>query len=149
MRGVAVAVFAVLVSAWAVGLAGLGDTAASSENPTEPDLPNSVTEYDGWRSALHDQPEPRRSRKARPSPVALAETSPAAVDGPTDAPGTPDPSTTAPTTDPPGPSDPTTSPPPSSTPSHPPSSPPTTPGHECTDLPGVIDCALDPITGRP
>lgn len=143
VRGAAVAVFAALVGAWAVGLAGLGDATSSTEKPATPVAPDDSPVSDIAYSIVRDTWKPRRIREASPSPEDLTEPSPTAVDEPSiDAPGTPTPTSTPPT---PVPSDEPSDPPSS----QPPSSPPSEPDDECTDLAGVVDCALDPITGHP
>jgi hypothetical protein len=146
LRGGAVAVIAALVGAWAVGLAGAGDsgppggrhaTAATSDDPPRPVI---------HRAIVVKRAEPRRTSGTDPSPAAFTEAGPDAAEEPaTELPSAPGPTSDATTPDP---SDPSLSPDPSPTPD-PPSSPPSRPGEECTDLVSVVDCALDPITGRP
>ncbi|KAA1428720.1 hypothetical protein [Nocardioides antri] len=142
LRGVAVAVFAVLVGAWAFGLAGLGTTSSSTPKPT-PVPPDSSEVSDSQGPTVLQKGKPRRARGPRPSQDALPDPSPTTAD---DTPGTPDPTSAAPTPDPTRPSD---DPPSSSPPSQTPSRPPSPPADECTDLASTIDCALDPVTGHP
>jgi len=147
LRGAAVAVFAALVGAWSVGLVDLGDKPASTEKPAVPVPPDSDPASHGQRSNVLDRAKPRRTRETRVTPVALTEPSPTSTDDPTDAaPGTPSPTSTAPDPDP---SDPSDEPPSSTPPPQTPNNPPSSPANECTDLASVVDCALDPITGRP
>ncbi|MDX6234527.1 MAG: hypothetical protein QOH68_3635 [Nocardioidaceae bacterium] len=138
LRGVTVAVFAVLVGAWAVGVAELGDSSPPADTPNNPVSRDESAVSDRQHPTVLDKAKSRHTRDADATQEALAEPSPD-TDEPTDvAPSTPGPTGTH-TQDP---SD-------SSPPSHPPSSPPSEPAEECTDLPGVIDCVLDPITGHP
>ncbi len=138
LRGVAVAVSAVLVGAWAVGLAEFGDTSSSTEDVTTPVSPDGSPVPDSQHSTVPEKAKPRRTREAGPSREALTEPSPDTTDEQADdAPGTPDP---------PGTSE---KPSNSSPPPQAPSNPPSQPADDCTDLGVVADCALDPITGRP
>jgi hypothetical protein len=142
VRGVAVAVFAVLVGAWALGLAGLGGTSAPPARLISPVSPDSSPAAEIVRSIVLEKAKPRRTRKADPTQEAVTEPSPDATDEPTDASGTTAPPSPAPTSGPPSPSE---EPPDSPTPSNPPSEP----DDECDGMGDAIDCVLDPITGRP
>ena len=141
LRGVAVAVVAVVASAWAMGLAQLGNAPSSSEKPTTP------VSSDDPSSTVLETAKPRRTRESDRSRERLTEPSTDTTSGPADkSPGTPAPTSTAPTPDPPGPSqDPSDSSPPPQTPSTSPSQP----ADDCTDPLADIDCVLDPITGHP
>ena len=146
-RGGVVAILAVLVAAWAVGLVGIGDTSSPAAERSSPESTDESREYDVVRAVVVEKAKERRTRDAAP---VLTEPSPDTV---TDDPTTPVPSTPS-TPESPDPSeDPSTpspsSPPSSNPPSNPPSSPPTQPADECTDLSDVVDCVLDPVTDRP
>jgi hypothetical protein len=152
-RGGVVAILAVLVGAWAVGLVGIGDASSPAAERSSPEPTDESREYDVVRAVVVEKAKERRTRDAAP---ALTEPSPDTVtDDPTtpvpttpSTPDSPDPSEDP--SDPSTPSTPTPSDPPSSNPpSNPPSSPPTQPAEECTDLSDVVDCVLDPITDRP
>lgn len=148
LRGMAVAVFVVLVGSWGVGLVDLGDTPSSSgEGPSKPvpPPPDSEPASHGQRSDVLERANRRRTREAGTTEAALTEPSAVTDDDPThDASGTPTPTSTAPSPDPSDPSEPASPTPPST-----PSNPPSEPAGECSDLAAVVDCALDPITGRP
>ena len=138
LRGVAVTVFAVVVGAWAVGLAQLGNGSPPNEKPSTP------ASSDDPDSIVLEKPTPPRKREADPSREGRtgprADTTGAPAD---DATGTPTQPSTTPTSDPPSPSQEPSDPSPQpQTPSSPPSEPP----DECTDL---VDCVLDPITSQP
>ena len=137
LRGGAVAVFVVLVGAWAVGLAaGFGDGPPTPEKVAVPAEPDDTTVPVIHRSIVVEKAKSRRTRDADPT----QEASPEPVDGPTDDdPTTPAPTTPAPTT-PSGPSD--------GPPTTPPGSP-HTPRPSDDECDNVVDCALDPVTGRP
>ncbi|HYH10862.1 MAG TPA: hypothetical protein VD789_00810 [Thermomicrobiales bacterium] len=150
LRGGAVAVFGVLVGAWGVGFADLGDTKASSEKPPAAESPDDQPTLDDKRWVVHPEAKkPRRTRDAEVAQAVLTEDDPETAEEPAADPTDP-PASPTPSTDP----DPSFSPDPAPTPgpSNPPTSPPTNPpgpGEECTDLSSVLDCALDPITGQP
>ena len=144
VRGTAVAVFAVLVGAWAVGVAGLRDPGPSSEErrPASPE-PSVAPE--------HERPivsEETRSPRARPTDGprdAVRKPRPDNDDAPaTEDPRTPPPSTPDRTPDPPAP---TEDPPDSPRPPGPSGTP--SPDDDCGGLAGTVDCLLDPITGPP
>lgn len=150
LRGGAAAIFGVLVGAWAVGLAGFSGSISPPDKIPAPASPEDSQVWDIVHSTVMERAKPRRTRDAERSEDALAEPTPTTSDEPTDAPSSsPTSPSSSPTTDQPSPSDPPSSNPPSQTPSNPPSNPPSTPADECTDLGDVIDCVLDPITGRP
>lgn len=145
IRGAVVTALAVLVGAWAVGLVGLGDSPSPAAERDRPTTPESSTTPDDQRWAGR-QETPRRTQKADPSEDAVVEPVADTADDPTtDAPSTSDP-TSPDTPDSPDPSD---EPSDSPSPSNPPSNPPSQPDEECTDLSDVLDCVLDPTTGRP
>lgn len=147
LRGVAVAVFAVLVGAWAMGFAPAEDTPPPPENVVSPVSPDRSRAPDGKRSTGPERMKPKRAREATPSQAASTE-SPDTVAEPTDD----DPSTSAPTSPDPTSDSPEPSDGPSDSPTRPPqtpSNPPTHPEEECTDLGGVLNCVLEPITDRP
>lgn len=125
-----IAVLAVLVGSWGLGLAGFGDTPPPTKKVTSPVAPDESTVPVIHRSIVIEKAKPRRTRDAEPSPAALT---PEAVDEPVDD----TPTTTAPTGPDATPHEPSEAP--SGAP--PPSNPPTPPADECTDL---IDCVLDP-----
>jgi hypothetical protein len=145
IRGVAVAAVAVLVGAWALGLAELGGSASPPDRdraPVSSDRSEAPDTYEIQRAAVLERAKPRRSRSSEPSPDARTEPSPDASDEPVDDDtDTPDPT---PTDEPTDPDDPSAQP--SSPPAPTPSDPPTQPDDECTDL---LGCVLDPITGGP
>ncbi|WP_183100886.1 hypothetical protein [Nocardioides pelophilus] len=149
LRGVAVAIFVVLVGSWGVGLVDLGDTPSSSgEGPSTPvpPPPDSEPASHGRLSNVLEKANRQRTRRAATTEAASTEPSAVTVDDATDdASGTPTPTTAAPSPDPSDPSEQPGSPTPPTTPSNPPSEP----DGECTDLAAVVDCALDPVTGRP
>jgi hypothetical protein len=144
LRGVAVAVFAVLVGAWAMGFAPTDDKPPPPENVVSPVSPDKSRAPDGKRSTGPEKTKPRRTREATPSQAAFTEPSPDTVAEPTDdGASTPAPTSPDPTSDPPEPSDSPTRPPQT------PSNPPTQPEEECTGLGDALDCVLEPITDRP
>lgn len=153
LRGAAVAIFVVLVASWGVGLVDLGDTPSSSgEGPSTsvPPPPDSEPASHGQRPNLLDQANRQHTRRAGTTEATLTEPSAVTTDDATDdASGTPTPTSSAPSPDPSDPSEQPGSPTPPPSPSNPPSNPPSEPAGECTDLAAVVDCALDPITGRP
>ena len=144
LRGVATAVFAVLVGAWVVGFAGTDEKPPLPENVVKPISPDSAPWQDTERSPEPGEKKPRRTRGADPSRAALTESPDAVVEPAANtpsAPASPD-QTTAPPSASHEPSNPPSSP-------HTPGDPPTQPDEECTDLDGAIDCALEPVTDRP
>lgn len=149
LRGVAVAIFVVLVGSWGVGLVDLGDTPSSSgEGPSTsvPPPPDSEPASHGQRSNVLEKANRQRTRRAGTTDAALTEPSAVtAEDATDDSSGTPTPTSSAPSPDPSDPSEQPGTPTPPPTPSNPPSEP----AGECSDLAAVVDCALDPITGRP
>jgi hypothetical protein len=158
LRGVAVAVLAVLVAAWAFGLAKIGGDPSPAASPPAPPVSESSFSpavFDIVGSIVVEKEKVRRTRDAT-SEDALTDPSTDAFDEPTDAPGTPAPTSPDPTSpepsdepsDPP-PSPPTPSNPPTNPPANPPTNPPAPPAEECTDLLDILDCVLDPITGSP
>ena len=144
VRGGAIAAFAVIVGAWASSFAGVGDTPSPSP-VVRPDPGDPAPVYRIVGSTVVEKAKPRRTPDADASETPTE----ANVDTVDDA-GTPTDPTTVPST--PGTTTPSS---PSADPTHPdsptpsPSGTPSDPEDECTDLGGVIDCALDPITGRP
>lgn len=147
LRGSAVAVVAVLVGAWALGLAELGEAPSAPANVTTPVSPDNSRNPDAQRSAGPEKAKPRRNRDgASPS-----ESSPSTVVEPAaDVPGTEAPPSSTHTPSPTDPSgQPSNPPPPTHPPTHPPSNPPSQPSDDCDDLTEVLDCVLNPVTGRP
>jgi len=144
VRGGAIAAFVVIVGAWAASFAGIGD----APSPIPVVRPDSGERAPGYRivgSTVVEKAKDRRTREADPSPTTEATTD--TVD---DAVSTPTDPTTVPST--PGtttPSSPTTDPTHPDTPTPTPSDTPSDPDDECTDLGGILDCTLNPITGRP
>jgi hypothetical protein len=141
LRGVTVAVFAVLVGAWAVGVAELGDSSPPADKSHAPVSRDEAAVSDRQDSTVAEKTKPRHTRDADPTQEALAEPSPDTTETIPDAP--------APTGTTPDPSDPTDEPSDSTPPSHAPSTPPSQPTDDCTELVGVLNCVLDPITGHP
>jgi hypothetical protein len=146
VRGIVVGIVAVLSCAWAVTVAGVGDSGSPAAERTTPASPDSSKAPEPQRSVVVEKLKPRRANKPTRSRDAGTDPSPDATDEPADdAPTTPPPTSGHPTQDPPDPSDdPTDSPPPPD-----PSDPPSEPSDECTDLASVIDCVLNPITAQP
>lgn len=145
IRGVVVAVVAVLVGAWGVGVSGLRDTDKPSEDrpPASPDR-SIAPEFDS--SVVRDKAKaPRADKKDQPEDAATEPNLDAGNAPADDAPVKPAPETTDPTPDSPGgsqgPEDPPPPPPPSDTPNQ--------PTDECTDLLSTIGCVLDPIVPDP
>jgi hypothetical protein len=146
VRGIVVAIVAVLAGAWAVGVSGLGDSGSPTAERTTPASPDSSRAPEDERAAVLEKVKPRRPQRTGRSQDAVSEPSPDVADDPADdAPSTPPPTSAHPTPDPPGPSD-----DPSDSPRPPtPSDPPSEPSDECTDLASVIDCILNPVTANP
>ncbi|MEZ0580302.1 hypothetical protein [Nocardioides sp. MH1] len=147
-RGVTIVVVAVVVGAWGWSLASSGEDAKKSPPKVERETTHHFQHHRVHHAGDPVRPQHRRTRDAGPSDVSDLPTDSAVdvVDLPSDTPSAPD------STDPGSPSQPTHTP--SHTPSNPPStpppsSPPTDPAPSCTDLPAVLDCVLDPITGHP
>lgn len=153
LRGAAVAVFAMLVGAWALGAADVGGGGSEPPEKATPASPEEIPETGLQRVAVPADAKPRRSRSAEPTPDALPDPS-ATPDGtttPGEVAGT---SATAPSKSP----RPTSSKSPrqprkprsSNTPAPSPDSPTTEePSDRCTDLGEVLNCVLAPITTRP
>lgn len=150
MRGGAVAIVAVLVGAWALGLAEAGDEDKSPPpNVVKPVDPGDSPTYDIRRSKSVEKSDAPRTRQPDPTQQAVVESIVDTADDPTPDSVDPTPDSVDPTPDAPDPGwdpqDPSTPPPPS----NPPSNPPNEPEEECTDLVSVLNCVLDPITGQP
>jgi hypothetical protein len=143
LRGVAVAVFAVLVGAWAVGVVGLGDTPPAPARQSTRVSDDSSRAPDDRGPILREKS--RHDRDSDQTEDAVTDPSPVNADEPLDE----DPATPAPTSTGPDPDDPSEVPSDPPPPSHTPSTPPSQPSDDCTDLPAIVDCVLDPITGRP
>lgn len=147
LRSATLAVVAILAGAWAVTLVGNGDPAPASVNRHESPAQPRVRNHD-QAPVAPEKSTHRRKHDAKPSEESTDAVSDVA-DLPTDA------NSVAPTT-PSGP-DTSTSDEPSSSPTHSPSThptptptpTPTEPSPTCTDLGGVVDCVLDPITHQP
>lgn len=156
MRGGAVVILGALVGAWALSFAQPDEEEKPAPNVVQTEDPDDGRTYDVQRAGYVKKAKKKRADKPEQTEDA-AET---AVEQATDAATTaPPPSTTDPDPTPTG-SDPTTpagpkptkptKPPKTPGPSpNQPTNPPTQPGQECTDLISVINCVLDPITGRP
>jgi len=145
VRGGAIAAFVVIVGAWASSFAGIGDT-PSPIPVVRPDSGDPAPVYRIVGSTVVEKARSRRTPRADSS----ATPTDATVDAVDDAVSTPtDPSTVPSTPGTTTPSSPTTDPTHPDSPTPTPSDTPSDPADECTDLGGIIDCALDPITGRP
>jgi cytoskeletal protein RodZ len=143
LRSATLAVVAILAGAWAVTLIG-NDPAPASVNRHESPAQQRVR--------IHDQAPvaPERSHHRGKHGAKPSDESSDGISNVADTPADEGSAT---------PSDPDTSTPdePSSSPTHSPSQhptptptpTPTEPSPTCTDLGGVIDCVLDPITDRP
>jgi hypothetical protein len=149
LRAATLAVVAVLAGAWAVTLIGNDPAPASTVRQEPPERPQVRNHHQ--RPVVPEKTTHRRKHDAKPSDLSsdgvsgVSDVADVPVDGDTEAPTTPsDPDTSTP--DAPS-SSPTHTPSPHPTPTPTPS--PTEPSPTCTDLGGVIDCVLDPITGRP
>lgn len=147
LRGCAVAVFVVLVGAWAAGVVGHGDGPVPTAQLTAPEEPGRSPVTRVQPGSVLEKARHRHHRKAPRSDDPSPESTPSAADDPTtEAPGTPSPSDTPHTPDSSDPADPSDDPPHSSPPSHDPSHTPSDPDEECDN---VLDCVLDPVTGKP
>lgn len=144
VRGGAIAAFVVIAGAWASSFAGFGDT-PSPIPVVRPDSDESAPVYRIVGSTVVEKAKDRRTPEAdasaTPTEANVDADDPASTPtDPTTVPSTP--GTTTPSSPSPDPTDP-------DSPTPTPSETPSDPADECTDLGGVIDCALDPITGRP
>lgn len=141
------AVLAVLVGAWAVGVTRSGDTAASKEDTSSPSPSDSPTDSDDDPYEIVETTDPGATSSAIPSDDASAEATPNAVvpvaGEPAGAPVAPSAAPTA------TPKPPVKSPRPSAEPTPTPTPSPTRPANGCTELTGIVDCLLDPITAQP
>jgi hypothetical protein len=139
VRGGAIAAFVVIVGAWASSFAGFGDTPSPVPVVT-PDSGERAPDYRIVGSTVVEKAKDRRTPGAD-----VSQTTDATVDTGDDAVSTPTDPTTVPST--PG----TTPSSPSPDPTDPDSPTPTPndPDDECTDLGGILDCALNPATSRP
>lgn len=140
-------VLAVLVGAWAVGVARTGETSAAKEDTSAPSPSDSPTDSDDDPYEIVETTDPGETSSATPSEDASSEATPDAVDPETGEPvGVPVTSKPSPTATPKPPAQtpkPTSKPTPTPTPS------PTQPSNSCTELTGVVDCILAPITSKP
>jgi hypothetical protein len=148
LRGCAVAIFVVLVGAWAAGVIGHGDEPVPTAQLTTPDEPGRPPVTRVQPGSVLERAPHRHHRKARRGDEPSPSSTPSADDDPTtEAPSTPSPSDPPHTPDPSDdPSDPSDDPSHSSSPSDDPSPTPSDPDDECTT---VLDCVLDPITRHP
>ncbi len=148
VRGVAVAVLAVLLGAWAVGVSGLRESDGASperDTPTSPER-SQAPDVEPAVDDEGDTVKPPRIRKVDRTRDAADEPSRETDEPAGDVPASPSPTEGPPTADPTvKDEDPSDQPPPPP----PPTTPPTDPSDECTDLLGVLDCVLDPVTAGP
>ncbi len=145
VRGITIAVCAVLAGAWTVEVSGLRDSDSPSEE-RRPIAPESSIPPELDPPADHEKvrsPRPTekpRSRDSDTEPIVDADNEPTSDD-----PSSPASETPGPTPDsPPGPEGPSDPPAPPT-----PSDPPDEPSDQCTDALSVLDCVLNPVTGHP
>lgn len=158
-RGVVAAVVVLLLGAWSVevfGLRGSDDAPPADRDapatPERTEAPDSEPVVDESRDRApkvrrttrpQQRVTPRADREQRGTPASPSAT-PSSPSSPSSPPAPP-PQT--PPTDSPDPS--MDGPGPTKSPSPPPNTPQDPPSDECTDLLGVLDCVLNPITSGP
>lgn len=141
LRGCAAAVLAVLIGAWALGVAG-GDSGSPSKEEAGDPVP-ADTSTSEEPSDVVETTKPRRARESATTTDPTDEATPDAVDDASgEVAGVAE--TRTPSAKPtPRPSAQTPKPTKKPTPT------PSQPADGCTDLVGVIDCLLAPITTQP